>query len=290
MADAPAPSSLDSFFAKKKKKNVKSTNLNHDTVLAKEEKKKVVKNKDEEEWEDEQEMAAPIMQVQVAGMLNKEEDTIQEQSAGAAWRKQKKPETRDLNDKKFPTLAKAIQSSNINIDDGSNPNINIKTNKNVFAALEDEDGSEDEIKKRPKEIKPAMVKKQRGEMQSQAVQREVSRYVKDEKPKRSEESEEEEEAGRQSRRQEKLAEKAKSKAKGVVQEEEPEEVADDVKIEADEKASRAKYVGRAKLPTLLLPRKELQEAKPIKAQPAGKKKRFCEDEKEKPKLLVADWD
>jgi len=278
--------------AKKKKKNVKGTNLNHEPVAANAEvKKKVVKGKDEDEWEDEAEMAAPIMKVQVAGSLVKEEDQKEEQSAGAAWRKMKQPEKRDINDRKFPTLAKAVKSSNINIDDGSNANINIKTNANVFAALEDDEVDSDDVPVRPKEIKPNMIKKQKGEMQSMAIQREVKKYSSKEEQKQAEEDEEEEEereAARQSRKKEKV-----KKVQEVVQEdEEPEEVAEDVKIEADEKASRAKYVGRAKLPTLLLSKKELAEAKPLRAQPkpAGKKKRYVEEEQEKPKLLVADWD
>merc|ERR1712187_771707 len=82
-----------------------------------------------------------------------------------------------LNDKKYPTLAKSVlQSSNINIDDGSNATVNIKTTKNAFAALHDNDDDDEEGPKRPKEIKPAMVQKQKGERTSQAIQREVEKY------------------------------------------------------------------------------------------------------------------
>merc|ERR1712060_7461 len=84
---------------------------------------------------------------------------------------------RDLNDKRYPTLAKSmLQSSNINIDDGSNPTVNIKTTKNAFAALHDNDDDDDEAPKGPKEIKPAMVQKQKGERTSTAIQREVEKY------------------------------------------------------------------------------------------------------------------
>merc|ERR1712194_80319 len=167
---------------------------------------------------------------------------------------------------------------------------NIKTNANVFAALEDDDVDSDDVPVRPKEIKPNMIKKQKGEMQSVAIQREVKKYSSKEEQKQAEEDEEDEEekeAARQSRKKEKP-----KKVQEVVQEEEPEEVADDVKIEADEKASRAKYIGRAKLPTLLLSKKEMEEEKLRKTQPVpkGKKKRYVEEEQEKPKLLVADWD
>merc|ERR1712066_50650 len=82
--------------------------------------------------------------------------------------------------KRYPTLAKAVgqfgQSSNINIDDGSEGKVNIKTTKNAFAALHEQDDDEDEAPKRPKEIKPAMVQKQKGERTSTATQREVEKY------------------------------------------------------------------------------------------------------------------
>merc|ERR1712113_1066491 len=82
------------------------------------------------------------------------------------------------NDKKNPTPAMSVQSSsNINIDDGSEPKVNIKTSKNLFSALEDnQDDAEDAANKRPKEIKPAMVQKQKGEREKTAIQREVDKY------------------------------------------------------------------------------------------------------------------
>lgn len=301
MADGP---SLGDFFAKKKKKNLKGSNLNNDVAQpkAEEKKSKTAKDKEEEGWEDEQQVVAPTMMVQVAGVLTKEEDTKeQEQSSVAAWGNVKK-EKRDLNEKRFPSLAKAMlgQSSNINIDDGSNPNINIKTSKNVFAALDNEEDEEDTSAKRPKEIKPAMVKKQRGELQSQAVQREVSKYSapgkSTEKKRKDEDEEDEEEVEAPSRTAKKKEKKERAKAQDAEEEKDDEEVeadAADLHIEVDEKASRAKYFGRQKLPTLLLSQRELQEEKAPKAAPAqakGKKKRFVEEEEDRPKLLVADWD
>merc|ERR1712060_586648 len=76
------------------------------------------------------------------------------------------------------TPAMSVQSStNINIDGGSEPKVNIKTTKNLFAALEDnQDDDEDAANKRPKEIKPAMVQKQKGEREKTAIQREVDKY------------------------------------------------------------------------------------------------------------------
>merc|ERR1712113_883127 len=102
----------------------------------------------------------------------------------------------DLNEKRFPELKAA--GTNINIDDGSNAKVNIATSKNFFSALENEDS--DEEKKRPTEIKPAMVQKKKGEFTKTAIKREVDKYQdKDGKPKKkkpveaSDESEEEEE-------------------------------------------------------------------------------------------------
>merc|ERR1719382_1002070 len=70
-----------------------------------------------------------------------------------------------------------MQSSNINIDDGSEAKVNIATSKNMFAQLEDEDEGGEEVK-RPKEIKPAMVTKKKGEREKVAIQREVAKYSK----------------------------------------------------------------------------------------------------------------
>merc|ERR1711972_425984 len=85
-----------------------------------------------------------------------------------------------------------------------NGTVNIKTTKNAFAALHDGDDDDDEVSKRPKEIKPAMVQKQKGERTSAAIQREVEKYngpadekkkKKDSKAKKDAEEEEEEEVG-----------------------------------------------------------------------------------------------
>lgn len=180
MADAPG--SLGDFFAKKKKKTIKGSNLNIETANVKvEEKKSKSAEKEEEGWEDEQ-IIAPTMNVGVAGKLTKEDDKKEEEDFVApAWgkpsnKKQSEGVREGLNEKKFPTLAKAVgASSNINIDDGSEPKVNIKTTKNAFAALNDE-RDDDEGPKRPKEIKPAMVQKVKGEREKEAIQREVEKY------------------------------------------------------------------------------------------------------------------
>merc|ERR1712151_900615 len=71
---------------------------------------------------------------------------------------------------------KSIASSNINIDDGSDPKINTQTSKNAFSALEGAHDSDEDGPKRPKEIKPAMVKKKKGEFEKDALKREVDKY------------------------------------------------------------------------------------------------------------------
>merc|ERR1712087_230052 len=115
-----------------------------------------------------------------------------------------------------------------NIDDGANANINIKTSKNVFGALAGDDDDEEDGPKRPKEIKPAMVSKVKGESQKVAVQREVDKYQgkkdgKDSKKKKSnknrdedeEDSEEEEEVLAQEDAKKKKKDEKKSKRKEV---------------------------------------------------------------------------
>merc|ERR1712203_639972 len=141
------------------------------------------KGKEEEGWEEEQ-IAVTAMGVEVAGKLTKEDEKKDEEDTVApAWRTKNTGDggRKDLNDKRYPTLAKAVgqfgQSSNINIDDGSEGKVNIKTTKNAFAALHDQDDDEDDAPKRPKEIKPAMVQKQKGERTSTAIQREVEKYT-----------------------------------------------------------------------------------------------------------------
>merc|ERR1740121_1862699 len=119
------------------------------------------------------------MKVEVAGKLLREDEKKEEDDSSApAWRTTRAPApAADLNEKKYPTLAKAVgQSSNINIDDGSQPTINIKTTKNVFASLANEEDDEDAGPRRPKEIKPAMVQKRQGEKEAAAIQREVDKY------------------------------------------------------------------------------------------------------------------
>jgi len=314
MADpsAPAPGSLGDFFAKKKKKNIKGSNLNNEAANPKaEEKKKPTKEKEEEGWEEEQ-IAVPTMKVEVAGKLTRDDDKKEEEDTVApAWRTSKSGDggRHDLNEKRYPTLAKAVgRSSNINIDDGSAPTVNIKTTKNAFAALHDHDDDEDEGPKRPKEIKPAMVQKQKGERTSAAIQREVDKYggpVEEKKEKKTkkkkkqeiESSEDEDEDADEV--EDKKKKKKDDKKKGAPkddEEDEEAEVMEDVKMQPDLEASRKKYQGRKKLPKVDIPVSELEEEKENrpKAQPAagGKKgkKKFVEEEYEKPKLLVADWD
>lgn len=321
---------MGDFFAKKKKKAPKGSNLNNEASTDKpEEKKKGKKDKEEEGWEDEQ-IVAPTMMVQVAGRLVEEEK--EEEKAVAAWgtgKKAKGPpvDDRRINEKRFPTLQKAVGlSTNINIDDGSNATINIKASKNVFSALEDDDGDEDAPKKRPNHIKPAMVTKVKGERACVALQREVEKYVpkKEEKkkaPKKkkdkgsdsdsdsdseedSEEEDEDEEdleaaaAARAKAKQDekkRVAKEAEAKAKAAAPKQVEVEDADDCKIVPDEKAARAKYIGREKPHEAKpLPKSEIEDERKNRGDGgiSKKKKKFMELEEQDGKrpLAVAEWD
>eukprot|EP00928_Gymnodinium_smaydae_P088659 TRINITY_DN72722_c0_g1_i1.p1 TRINITY_DN72722_c0_g1~~TRINITY_DN72722_c0_g1_i1.p1 ORF type:complete len:320 (+),score=162.99 TRINITY_DN72722_c0_g1_i1:62-1021(+) len=314
MADA-AQGSLSDFFNKKNKKKIKGSNLNNQTADKKTEAKKVGKKDAEEEgWEEEQ-VVANVMKVEVAGKLIREEEKKDEEdSAAPAWGSLKSKDS-NLNDKKFPTLAKSAKlsgmSSNINLDDGSSGKINIETSKNAFSALEVGQDSDDEGSKRPKEIKPAMVQKKKGESEKHALQREVNKYEKAKKKaakkgekddEEASESEEEESEGEQE--VEKAAAKEKKAKKPAAkkaakkdesedeneQEEAPQQMEEDLKVQPDLAASKAKYEGRRKLPRKELPADELEENKenrPKQQQQGGgkKKKIFVEEEDDKAKRL-----
>mmetsp|Transcript_26800 Transcript_26800/g.61050 ORF Transcript_26800/g.61050 Transcript_26800/m.61050 type:complete len:314 (-) Transcript_26800:164-1105(-) len=313
MADA-----LGDFFAKKGKKKVKASNLNV-TAEAKKPETKKPKSKDAEEegWEEEQ-VVASTMKVEVAGKLTHDEDKKEEEDTSApAWGsvKQKVDKaSRELNERRFPTLAKSMRvSSNINIDDGSSAKVNISTSKNVFAALENEDDEDKEVV-RPKEIKPAMVKKKQGERETVALQRELDKYsnkkgAAKKEPKGSDESgseDSDEDEAEEPAAPEPVEVKKREKVKKADAEdkkpaaaneeaanEDAEDQPEDVKMRADLEACKAKYAGRKKpFPAKQLPRSELEEEKenkPKQQTTSKKKKAFVEEDFDKPKLLVADW-
>jgi len=312
MAEAP---SLGDFFKSKAKKKVKATNLNKETVT--EQTKKKATSKEDDAWEEEQ-VLAPTMSTQVVGKLVREEEKKDEEdNAAPAWgelKKQSSKETGDrINEKRYPTLAKANASSSINIDDGSDNKVSMgQGGKNHFALLEgNENDSDDEGGvKRPKEIKPAMVSKKQGEFAKVALQREVDKYAvkKETKKKKAkkegeeeEESEEEEEeveepAPEEERKPKKEKEKKEEKKddrkakKPVAENEGPCDVAEDLKIQVDLAASKQKYQGRKKMPPADIPTEELLEKKKTETkkvqESTGKKKKVFEEETEK-KLAYA---
>jgi len=316
MADAP---SLGDFFKSKGKKKIKASNLNNATTTKTEETKGPKKSAEDDVWEEEQVVAA-TMKVEVAGKLMREEVKEEEDTSAPAWgnvgKEKKARETsrqEEINEKRFPTLAKSLGSSAINIDDGSDAKINIATSKNHFAALEGDDGSdaEDTKDKRPKSIKAAMISKKKGEFEKVALQREVDKYAKKDtkkKDKRKEDGEddddededeedEEEEAAapvvEEEGRKKKAPEKKKEdkEVKKPAEEEEDEDKAEDLKIQPDLVASKDKYKGRKKLSPADLPRSEMREEKENKPvnQPSGKKKKFVAVEETEKKIAYADW-
>mmetsp|Transcript_64731 Transcript_64731/g.202718 ORF Transcript_64731/g.202718 Transcript_64731/m.202718 type:complete len:314 (-) Transcript_64731:68-1009(-) len=313
MADAP---SLSDFLAKKTKKKIKGSNLNV-VSASKPEAAKKPKSKDAEEegWQEEQVVAA-TMKVEVAGKLTREEDKKEEEdTSGHAWGsvKAKSESSQGLSDKKYPTLRKSMRTStNINIDDGSEAKVNISTSKNVFAALENEEDDEEQEVKRPKEIKPAMVTKKKGEFEKVAIQREVDKYSKDGPKKEGgkdgkDEDEDEGEAGEDAakepqeeveakkpeakRKDRKAGRKAEAAGQETAREEEEQEH-EDLRIVADLAAAKAKYQGRKKpFPPKPLPRSELEEEKENKPVAPGKKKKMAViEEDDKPKLQFWEGD
>jgi len=118
----------------KKTKKIKATNLNTATTGKEEPKKEDKKKKAEEEegWQEE-EVVQATMKVEAAGKLIREEEKVEEQDNSApAWGNVKTKDNQSLNDKRFPTLAKSVASSAINLEDKSGQ-INISTSKNKFA-------------------------------------------------------------------------------------------------------------------------------------------------------------
>jgi len=303
--------SLGDFFKSKGKKKIKASNLNKETTTTKEEdKKKKTKSTEDDAWEEEQ-VVRTEMKVEVAGKLMREEEKKDEEDTTApAWgslSKEKKEAYNTQNERRFPSLAKSVGS--INIDDGSDGKVNITTSKNHFAALEGDEGSDEEAStKRPKMIKPAMVSKKQGEFVKSAIEREVTKYTtkkkkakqpkgegEDEEEDEEEEEEEDEEApAEEEGRKEKLPKKKlpekKDKDKDDEKDEE-EELEEDLKIQPDLVASKEKYKGRKKLPAEDLPAEELEEQKENKPrqQVSGKKKKFVLEEEGTKKLAYADW-
>lgn len=269
---AEAAPSLGDFFAKKAKKKIKATNLNVAANGKPEEEKKATKAKSSEDdgWQEE-ELVASTMKVEAAGKLIREEDKKEEEETSApAWGTVKVKDSQALNEKRFPTLAKSVQSSAINLEDNAGK-VNISTSKNMFANLEDEDEDDDDGPKRPKEIKPAMVTKKKGEKEKDAIQREVGKFTTKKEDKKAA-SDDEEEAAAEDKVKAKKKEEKKVKTTTTARDEEKKELDEDLKIVLDLAASKAKYKGRKKLEKLQLPKEELEEEKENKSQKANKKK------------------
>eukprot|EP00405_Crypthecodinium_cohnii_P021421 CAMPEP_0206481130 /NCGR_PEP_ID=MMETSP0324_2-20121206/37928_1 /ASSEMBLY_ACC=CAM_ASM_000836 /TAXON_ID=2866 /ORGANISM="Crypthecodinium cohnii, Strain Seligo" /LENGTH=305 /DNA_ID=CAMNT_0053958493 /DNA_START=98 /DNA_END=1015 /DNA_ORIENTATION=- len=300
---AEVPPSLGDFFSKNKKKKIKGVNLNNEAQKpsADEQKASKGKAKDDGDWKDEEQVAAPNLKVQEAGKLVKEEDKKDEHVA-PAWKVKKQTATTDKDARSFPTLRKAMgQSSNINIDDGTDGHVNIKTSRNMFDALDNDDEDDEGKTKRPKEIKPFLAQKQKGEMLSSVIQREADKYGHEIKkaPAPTKKKKKEKEASSEEESSEEEVEEATKKKevpKKVIKA--PSNPEEDCKIEPDQEAARAKYQDREKLPKKQLPASELKEEKenkppPPNASAAGgggkknKKKGFMDIEDSKPKVMMA---
>merc|ERR1712048_945384 len=228
---------------------IKGSNLNIASTASKtEDKKSKAKDQEDEGWKEDEVSAPTIGKVEAVGKLVKDDEKPQEEDATApAWGKLKQPvepkERSTADQKRFPSLAKSIQSSNINIDD-SEPKVNIATSKNAFSALENED-DEDQEGKRPKEIKPAMVQKKQGEREKIAIQREVDKYSTKKDDGKKDDEEDEDEDGEEPKAEEEAKEakevaevkktekKEEKKTKSPQAEEPQKEIEEDLKIQAD---------------------------------------------------------
>ena len=295
MAEGP-PSSLNDFFKKDKKKKIKGSNLNNslnDKPAEEKKEQKKVKTEEDDGWHEE-EVVQATMKVEVAGKLVREEEKEKEEEAVApAWNIHKNKGSSDpKDDRKYPSLAKSVASSAIHLEDKSGQ-VNIATSKNIFASLENDDDDEDGPK-RPKDIKPALVSKKKGEREKDAIQREVSKY-KD--PKKDDDKDDEQEADQDDEKEAKPKKKDEKKVKSTALKESSkaqDENFADLQIQPDHQAIKAKYVGRKKLPKKPLPIEELEEEKENKPQrPAGKKKKWAQmDEEEEEKKYIEeieDW-
>lgn len=184
MSDDKAPQgSLGDFFKSKGKKKIKATNLNNAKAEAKPEEKKSKTKTEDDQWEEDTVVAATIKGVEVAGKLQKEEDEQGDEGKSApAWKTEKAKDAPTKDDKRYPTLQKSCQnfSSAITVGDGE-AKINIETSKNAFAALEGDEGSDDDVKKKTTTINSAMVSKRKGEREKDVVQRAVDEAKKPEK-------------------------------------------------------------------------------------------------------------
>jgi len=289
-----AEMSLGDFFSQKKKPKKMGSNLNNAAAAKAEPKKK--KDEGEDGWE-EQEATAASLKVEIAGKLTRDEDKKDEEGGTrAAWGNTKTKTNADLNERKFPSLAKSVQSSNITLHEEKK--LNIETAKNLFSALEGDDDDDEDGPKKPSHIKPAMVTKKKGEFEKAAIQREVEKYkgpaadkkgskkkAKDEEDDDDDDDEEEVEAVETKKKTKKIAPLIPKEKP----QEEQQELAEDAKIVPDLAAAKAKYEGRRKLEVVPLPRSELEEEKenrpaaknaPAAAGKKGKKKGGYVDEEE----------
>lgn len=282
---AAKPADLGDFFKGKAKKKIKATNLNTATSAGAKPEAAKAKKKDEGDdgWEEEA-VIAPTMKVDTAKLpgLPQDDKKEEEDVAAPVWGAVKGPSRADptpqggiITDRKFPTLAKSVQSTNINIDDGSDAKVNISTVKNAFAALDDGDGGDDDGSgKRPKEIKPSMIKKKQGEKEKDVLKREVDKYVPGEQGAKEPEKKDIEKKKKKVKRD---AEDDEEDGDDKKDEDAAVEEDDDVRMEPDTTAAKAKYKGRKKLPKQDLPRAEMEEEREARPQKSKKKMAVVED-------------
>lgn len=296
---AAAPTSLGDIFAKKGKKKIKGENLNNATTDKAEVKKLEKKDADEEGWGEEEQVVAATLKVEAAGKLLREdegkkaEDATDGKPAWGSKNDKAKGGSQAINEKKYPTLSSSVRlmNSNIDIDDGTDGQINIATSKNAFGALGNSDDEDASGPRRPKEIKPALVRKTKGEFATAAVQREVEKYVPSKKGEATSEANDGDAVDKGTTRaaKPKKAKEAKAEGEEELAPAEKSEEGEDTQIQLDAMASKAKYEGRRKSPLTELPVEEMRERRQeVQSQSARKKMQYKDDESDGNKLAF--WD
>lgn len=307
MADAGAKNLTDMFKVKSKKKAPKSTNLNANPAgAAKADEKKDKSRKQDDQWADEDDVGVTELKVQALENFKEEETRDDDNSNVQAWNNIKKPAETGLNERKYPSLAKALHANpKAMLEERDNT---VKISKNAFDALGDGDNGQP---KRSGKVVAALVTKAKGERQDDAVMRVKNTIEQAKKQKKRaareagdsdiSESSEDEEPAEEDEAPKKAPARKKAPAKKAAptkdaepdSEEEAEPPAADTTMEPDLAAARAKYADRKRLPVKDLPFSELQEtqkkvAEKKTAAGGGKKKKnfaaFDEEDDSKSKL------
>lgn len=252
--------SLEAFLKKKQGAKAKVTNLNKEPTEDKEVKKSLKVDEKEKEWNDD---VAEVKAIKVGlelGQVVKEESESEEEDNAPAWGRVKKETEANVNDKKFPSLAKAgsVLSATLIMNEHQASSKKVETHKNKFdnlASDEEEEAGEKRIgdaKKRGvlEASKVAKADKPEGDEANPKQKSSREQFLDDEAAKLKAQKKAERDA---------LKAQIKASLKGEVAPAAPAAEVEEKKVEikADEAAIAAKYEGRRKLPRVDLPAEEI---------------------------------